>query len=98
MFGSNMRGVKSDILVSNGGVSTPQNDINRTWDAKFDVEGQTYPGYYIIEMKIPLATLNFPKGVDSWRFNFFRFDTSEYQRTSWAKIPQQFKDYNLASL
>ena len=96
MFGSNMRGVKSDILVSNGGVSTSSNDINRTWDAKFDVEGQTYPGYYIIEMKIPLATLNFPKGVNSWRFNFFRFDTSEYQRTSWAKIPQQFKDYNLA--
>ena len=33
MFGSNMAGVKSDILISNGGVSTPRNDINRTWDA-----------------------------------------------------------------
>ncbi|MGB1362834.1 MAG: DUF5916 domain-containing protein, partial [Flavobacteriaceae bacterium] len=96
MFGSNMAGVKSDILVSNGGVSTPVNDLNRTWDAKFDVEGQTYTGYYIIEMKIPFSTLNFPKGSTSWRLNFFRFDTTEYQRTTWARIPQEFKDYNLA--
>lgn len=96
MFGSNMAGVKSDILVSNGGVGTPKNDLNRTWDAKFDVEGQTYSGYYIIEMKIPFSTLNFPKGSTSWRFNFFRFDTTENQRTTWARIPQEFKDYNLA--
>jgi hypothetical protein len=96
MFGSNMAGVKSDILISNGGVSTPRNDINRTWDAKFDVEGQIFPGYYIVEMRIPLSTLSFPKGSTSWRFNFFRFDTTEYQRTTWARIPQEFKDYNLA--
>lgn len=96
MFGSNMAGVKSDILVSNGGVGLPINDLNRTWDAKFDVEGQTFPGYYIIEMRIPLSTLNFPKGATSWRFNFFRFDTTEFQRTTWARIPQEFKDYNLA--
>ena len=96
MFGSNMEGVKSDILVSNGGVGTALNDLNRTWDAKFDVEGQTFPGYYIIEMRIPLSTLNYPKGVSSWRFNFFRFDTSEFQRTTWARIPQEFKNYNLA--
>lgn len=96
MFGSNMLGVKSDILVSNGGVGLPQNDLNRTWDAKFDVEGKEYPGYYIVEMRIPFSTLNYPKGVRSWRFNFFRFDTTAFQRTTWAKIPQQFKDYNLA--
>jgi hypothetical protein len=96
MFGSNMAGVKSDILVSNGGVGLPTNDLNRTWDAKFDVEGQTFPGYYIIEMRIPLSTLNFPKGATSWRFNFFRSDATEFQRTTWARIPQEFKVYNLA--
>lgn len=96
MFGSNMLGVKSDILVSNGGVGLPQNDLNRTWDGKFEVEGQEYPGYYIIEMRVPLSTLNYPKGVSSWRFNFFRFDTTEFQRTTWAKIPQQFSSFNLA--
>ena len=40
--------------------------------------------------------MNFPKGVDSWRFNFFRIDPSINQKTSWFKIPQQFTDYNLA--
>ena len=85
MFGSNMAGVKSDILVSNGGVGSPRSDLNRTWDSKFAVE-----------MRIPFSTMNFPKGVSSWRFNFFRIDPSENQKTSWSKIPQQFKDYNLA--
>ena len=96
MFGSNMAGVKSDILVSNGGVGTPRSDLNRTWDSKFEVEGQVFDGFYTIEMKIPLSTMNFPKGVDSWRFNFFRIDPSINQKTSWSKIPQQFTDYNLA--
>ena len=64
--------------------------------AGFDVEGQVFPGYYTVEMRIPLSTINFPKGVSSWRFNFFRIDPSENQKTTWAKIPQQFKDYNLA--
>ena len=96
MFGSNMAGVKSDILVSNGGVGTPRSDLNRTWDSKFDVEGQVFPGYYTVEMRIPLSTINFPKGESSWRFNFFRIDPSENQKTTWAKIPQQFRDYNLA--
>ena len=96
MFGSNMLGVKSDILVSNGGVGTSRSDINRTWDGNFDVEGKVYDGYYLIEMKIPLSTFNYPENSKSWRFNFFRFDTEESQRTTWARIPQEFNDYNLA--
>ena len=60
MFGSNMAGVKSDILVSNGGVGTANSDLNKTWDSKFDVEGKVFPGYYTIEMRIPLSTINSP--------------------------------------
>ena len=96
MFGSNMLGVKSDILVANGGIGSSRLDINRTWNGNFDVEGKVYDGYYLIEMKIPLSTLNYPENSKSWRFNFFRFDTEENQRTTWARIPQEFKGYNLA--
>ncbi len=96
MFGSNMAGVKSDILVSNGGVGTPGSDLNRTWDSKFEVKGKVFSGYYTVEMRIPLSTMNYPKGISRWRFNFFRIDPSENQKTSWSKIPQQFRDYNLA--
>ena len=53
MFGSNMLGVKVDILVSNGGVGSPRSDLNRTWNGNFDVEGKVYDGFYLIEMKIP---------------------------------------------
>jgi len=96
MFGSNPFGVKSDLLISNGGVGDARSDINRDWDVKFDVEGETYEGYFIIEMRIPLASLNFPENSTSWRFNFFRFDTQLGVRTSWAYIPQVYKDFNLA--
>lgn len=96
MFGSNPFGVKSDLLISNGGVGEAQTDINRNWDVKFDVEGGIYDGYFIIEMRIPLASLNFPENSTSWRFNFFRFDTQLGVRTTWAYIPQVYKDFNLA--
>ena len=96
VFGSNMLGVKSDMLVSNGGIGSARSDINRTWNGNFDVEGKIYEGYYLIEMKIPLSTLNYPENSKSWRFNFFRFDTEENQRTTWTRIPQEFNDYNLA--
>ena len=96
MFGSNMLGVKSDILVANGGIGSSRSDLNRTWNGNFDVEGKIYEGYYLIEMKIPLSTFNYPENSKSWRFNFFRFDTEENQRTTWARIPQEFKGYNLA--
>ena len=96
MFGSNMLGVKSDILVANGGIGSSRSDLNRTWNGNFDVEGKVCEGYYLIEMKIPLSTFNYPENSKSWRFNFFRFDTEENQRTTWARIPQEFKDYNLA--
>jgi hypothetical protein len=34
MFGSNPFGVKSDLLVSNGGIGEAKGDINRTWDVQ----------------------------------------------------------------
>ena len=91
-----MLGVKSDILVAKGGIGSSRSDINRTWNGNFDVEGKVYDGFYLIEMKIPLSTFNYPENSKSWRFNFFRFDTEEGQRTTWARIPQEFNDYNLA--
>ena len=91
-----MLGVKSDILVANGGIGSSRSDINKTWNGDFVVEGKVYEGYYLIEMKIPFSTLNYPENSKSWRFNFFRFDTEENQRTTWANIPQEFKIYNLA--
>ena len=53
MFGSNISGVKSDILVSNE-VSELQEVILTEPGFKFKVEGQVFDGFYTIEMKIPL--------------------------------------------
>ncbi|MGA0444626.1 MAG: DUF5916 domain-containing protein [Flavobacteriaceae bacterium] len=96
MFGSNPFGVKSDLLVSNGGIGEAADDINRTWDVDYDVESKIYEGYFIMEMKIPFGSINFPEGSTQWRFNFFRLDTQTNERTSWTRIPQVYKDFNLA--
>jgi len=96
MFGSNPFGVKSELLVSNGGIGEAKDDINRTWDVDYDVESAIYDGYFIIEMKIPFGSINFPEGSTAWRFNFFRLDTQTNERSTWAKIPQVYKDFNLA--
>ena len=96
MFGSNPFGVKSYLLVSNGGIGEAKDDINRTWDVDYDVESAIYDGYFIIEMKIPFGSINFPEGSTEWRFNFFRLDTQTNERTTWSRIPQVYKDFNLA--
>ena len=99
LFGSNMLGVKRDALISNGGVagSGSRGDVfDSSWDGKWEVEGKVYEGYYLIEYKIPFSTLHYPKDSNSWRFNFNRVDTQGLQRTTWAKIPQQFRPYNIA--
>ena len=96
MFGSNPFGVKSDLLVSNGGIGEAKDDINRTWDVDYSVESGIYEGYFIMEMKIPFGSINFPEGTSQWRFNFFRLDTQTNQRTTWTRIPQVYKDFNLA--
>ena len=76
--------------------------MNENYNSKFCYpilifyHGKIYDDYYIIEMKIPLSTFNYPENSKSWRFNFFRFDTDENQRTTWTRIPQEFKGYNLA--
>ncbi len=99
LFGSNMLGVKRDALISNGGLagSGGRGDVfDISWDGKWEVEGKIYEGYYLIEYKIPFSTLHYPQGSNSWRFNFNRVDTQGLQRTTWAKIPQQFRPYNIA--
>ena len=98
-FGTNPLGVRADALISNGGVmgtGSREEVYNRSWDGMWEVDGKIYQGYYLTEFKIPFTTFHYPEDSDSWRFNFTRMDTQLKQRTTWAKIPQQFSPINLS--
>ena len=59
-FESTSSGVKKDALISNGGRSFG-NDIDFSWDIRFDVKTVKHNGYYSVEFKIPFSSLKFLK-------------------------------------
>ena len=79
-FESNPVGVKKDALISEGG-----DDIDMTWDIKWEVETYIGNGFYQCEFKIPLKSLKFPDGSKDWRFQVFRADISKGEFYLWNK-------------
>ena len=81
-FESNPVGVKKDALISEGG-----DDIDMTWDIKWEVETYIGDGFYQCEFKIPLKSLKFPDGSKDWRFQVFRADIFTGEFSLWNKVP-----------
>ena len=74
-FESTSSGVKKDALISNGGQSSG-NDIDFSWDIRFDVKTVKQDGYYSVEFKIPFSSLKFPEESTRWKVNFYSRVTS----------------------
>ncbi len=81
-FESNPVGLKKDALISEGG-----DDVDMTWDTKWEVETYIGDGFYQCEFKIPLKSLKFPDGSKDWRFQVFRADISTGEFSLWNKVP-----------
>ncbi len=90
-FESNPVGVKKDALISEGG-----DDIDMTWDIKWEVETYIGDGFYQCEFKIPLKSLKFPDGSKDWRFQIFRADIFTGEFSLWNKVPINQKIFDLA--
>ena len=86
-FESTSSGVKKDALISNGGRSFG-NDIDFSWDIRFDVKTVKHNGYYSVEFKIPFSSLKFPEGSTRWKVNFYRADNVFSEFNSWTLIPK----------
>ena len=93
-FGMNPVGVMREALISNGG--TENTALNTFWDNKWNGASKIYDDYWVCEMEIPFSTLRFKEGIQSWKFNSYRFDTQSNETTSWNKIPQNQIVMNLA--
>jgi hypothetical protein len=94
LFGINPQGVLREGLISNGG--TDINNLNLSWDVKWQGDSKIYDDYFTTEMIIPLTSLKFKEGATKWRFNSFRIDTQSNERSSWVRVPQNQSISNLA--
>jgi len=93
-FGINPAGVLREGLISNGG--TKVKDFSTSWDNKWVGASKVYDDYWICEVAIPFKTLRFKSGSKKWRFNSYRYDTQNNERSTWTRIPRNQWIFNLA--
>src|SRR5437588_2470789 len=66
-FVVNPLGAQQDALITDEG-----RDINVTWNGSWASAGRIDGKGYTIEIEIPLTTLRFKEGIESWGFNVSR--------------------------
>ncbi len=93
-FGITPFGVRREFLVSNGGAT--REGYNFTWDVKWRGESRRYDDHYTAEMAIPLTSIKFPEGSDTWRFRTYRFNVQSNETSTWVRVPQSQLLGNLA--
>ena len=94
LFGINPLGVRREALISNGG--SDLDGFTTSWDVKWRGETRIYEDHYTAEIAIPLSSLKFKNGETHWRFNSYRFDMQDNERSTWFRIPQNQLIFNLA--
>ncbi len=94
MFGTNPMGVQREGLISGGGASL--RGFSTDWDNTWRCESSIDKDFWSTELAIPLSILRFNKDVTTWRFNAYRFDTQNNERSTWIRIPRNQWIFNLA--
>ncbi len=91
LFGVTPYGVQRDVLVSGGGET-----YNATWDIKWQAESKMYDDHYVVEMAIPLTSIKFREGENTWKFRPYRWDIRANEQSTWIRVPQNQLFSNLA--
>ncbi len=94
MFGTNPIGIKREGLISQGG--TTLRGFSTSWDQKWFAAASIQENKWVAELKIPLKILQYDDGNDTWKFNVYRFDLQENERTTWVRIPSSQFIFNLS--
>src|SRR5215813_9573874 len=84
-FAVNPLGTQQDALITDEG-----RDINLSWDAPWISAGQIDKTGWIVEIAIPLTTLRFTEGVDTWGLNFARMIRRKNEETLWTSWQRSF--------
>lgn len=81
IFAVNAHGARYDALVSNRG-----EDENKDWDAIWEARTSINDDGWSAEIKIPIQSISFKKGLDSWGFNVERRIQRNQETIRWANV------------
>jgi len=93
-FGLNPYGVQREGLIANGG--SLQEDFDLSWDNKWYSAAKIYPSYWTAELAIPFKSIRFKENTDEWLLQFYRLDSHTNERSTWSRVPRNFRLYSLA--
>ena len=84
-FAVNPLGTQQDALITDEG-----RDINLSWDAPWISAGRIDQTGWTVEISIPLTTLRFTEGADTWGLNFARMIRRKNEETLWSSWQRSF--------
>ena len=84
-FAVNPLGTQQDALITDEG-----RDINVSWDGRWISEGRIDAQGYVVEIAIPLTTLRFTEGIESWGFNVSRIIRRKNEENLWTSWQRSF--------
>ena len=84
-FVVNPLGTQQDALITDEG-----RDINITWDGSWISTGRIDDKGYTVEIEIPLTTLRFKEGIESWGFNIARIIRRKNEENLWISWQRSF--------
>ncbi len=88
-FGISPFGVQREGLIVNA------EDISTDWDNKWFSAVKRYEDKWIAEVAIPFKTIRYNPDISTWNINFIRNDLKRNERSSWTRVPRQFRTNNL---
>ncbi len=86
IFSINPNGARYDALVANSGEGE-----NANWDGIWEAKTFIGEDYWSAEIRIPVSSLTFKKGLTSWGFNIERRIQRKLEVIRWSSISRNFK-------
>jgi hypothetical protein len=84
-FAVNPLGTQQDALITDEG-----RDVNLSWDAPWITQGRIDTEGFVVEIAIPLTTLRFTEGIDTWGFNVARIIRRKDEENLWTSWQRSF--------
>jgi hypothetical protein len=84
-FAVNPLGTQQDALITDEG-----RDVNLSWDAAWISEGKIDATGWTVEIAIPLTTLRFEEGLETWGFNVARLIRRKNEEDLWTSWQRAF--------
>jgi hypothetical protein len=85
--------VQADDLISTG-----EEDLTYSWDAKWYSETKQYEDSFTVEIAIPFKVLRYNSNNLTWGINFIRSCRKDNEFHTWTRIPVNFRGTNIGYL